>query len=327
MSRRTFLNTLGALALLGPGTGRADKWPSRPVKVVVPFAPGGATDLVARIVVKRMTETLRTPMPIENKQGAAGNIGVSTVMSAQADGYTVLAGNVSTNALNPVMYARVMKADPLRQLIPVGSMAEVQNVLVGTAAGTLPPDSFEQFIRYAKANPGKLNFSSAGVGSYAHLDMVVLSRLAGLDMVHVPAVGGAGGSTNVQSGLVHVTFLNAANAMTGIRAKQLKPFAVTGPLRLAPLPDVPTLAELGFPSVGTANWAGLFVPVGTPAAIVNTLHAALNEALAHEEVTKLLGTNGMQAVPSASPADYARFVLAERDRFRRIVEENDIPLL
>lgn len=327
MKRRTLVNVVGASALLGAIPAYADAWPARPIKVVVPFAPGGATDLVARIVIKRMSEMLKQAMPIENKAGAAGNIGVAAVTSARADGYTVLVGNVSTNALNPVMYARIMKADPQKLLIPIGAMAEVQNVLVGTAAGTLPPNNFQQMLQYVRENPGKMNYSSGGVGSYAHLDMLVLSRLAKLDMVHVPAVGGAGGSTNVQSGLVHLTFMNAANALSGIRGKLVKPFAVTGPARLPQLPEVPTLSELGFPGVGTANWAGMFVPVGTPEAVVAQLHRVLNEALSSEEVTKPLESNGMTVVRSASPLEYARFVREERERFRRIVEENGIEIL
>jgi tripartite-type tricarboxylate transporter receptor subunit TctC len=315
------------LAIVVSMPASAQDWPKRWVKVIVPFAPGGATDLVARIVVKRMSELLGQPMPIENRPGAAGNIGVAAVAGSAPDGYTVLIGNVSTNALNPVMYARVAKVDPLKELEPVGGVAVVENVLVGTAAGTLPPNTFKEFIKYAQDNPGKLNYSSGGIGSYAHLDMLVLSRLAKLDMVHVPAVGGAGGSTNVQSGLVHTTFLNAANAQTNLRSKLVKAFAVTGPQRLSQLPDVPTLKELGFPSVGTANWAGMFVPKGTPQPVIKRLHQALTQALASPDVLKAFEMNGITASPNLSPEDYGRFVQSEHDRFQQIVRENNVPLL
>ena len=327
MNRRQLLGAMGTFTSLFPYVSFAQSWPVRPIKVTVPFAPGGATDLVARIVMKRMSEDLAQPMPIENKAGAAGNIGVASVINAQPDGYTLLVGNVSTNALNPVMYAKVMKANPLNQLAAVGGVADVQNVLVGTAAGTLPPDTFADLIKYARANPGKLNYSSGGVGSYAHLDMLVLSKQAKLDMVHIPAVGGAGGSTNVQSGLVHITFLNAANALTGVRAKQVKPFAVTGSKRLAQMPEVPTLAELGFPEVGTSNWAGLFVPIGVPVDIVSQIHKALNRATASDEVKKLFDSNGIERFVSNSPTDFAKFVKSEYDRFQKIVSDNNIPLL
>lgn len=305
----------------------AQEWPNRPIKVVVPFAPGGATDLVARVVVRRMSEILGQPMPIENRAGASGNIGVAVVAAAAPDGYTVLVGNVSTNSLNPVMQSRTLKVDPGRDLEPVGGIAAVQNVLVGTNAGTLPPNTFQDFLRYARENPGKLNYSSGGVGSYGHLDMLVLSRAAKLDMVHVPAVAGAGGSTNVQSGLVHTTFLNAANALTGIRAKQLKPLAVTGPKRLAQLPETPTLTELGHPTIGTANWAGMFAPKGTPPALIKRLNQALHQALASPEVLKTYDNNAIDAWGQSSAEEFGMFVSQERERFRRIIQENDVPLL
>ena len=322
---KRFVALIAAVAVLpafAQGGGAGD-FPDRPVKIVVPFAPGGASDNVARVLAIKMADALKQSVVIDNRPGAAGNIAVTSVARSPADGYTVLLGNVSTNAINPTTYAATLKMDPLKELTAVSSVANLPAILV--ASPKFAPNSLAEMVQYAKARPGDINYASAGAGSYAAIDSLVLEKAAGIKMTHVPYKGGAGPVvTAIIGGEVQICFLNASSAIEMVRSGRMKALAVTTPRRMPELANVPTMAEAGFPGIGTNAWQGLFVPAGTPPAVVQKLHAAVQQALANPELLESFRKMTVVAAGSASPAEFGAFVAAEQARWARIVKDNNI---
>jgi tripartite-type tricarboxylate transporter receptor subunit TctC len=296
-------------------------YPSRPVRIIVPFAPGGASDFVARIMQPRLTELLGQPIVVENKPGAAGNIGVDTVAKSAPDGYTVFLGNVGSIAINPGVFPN-LQVNPLRDLVAVSQVVDVPSVLV--VHPSLPVNSLKELVAYAKANPGKLNYGSPGSGSLDRLEMEVLRKLENLDMVHVPYKGGAGPAVaGLMGGETHLMFATAASAMPGVKSGRLKVLAVTGSKRLEQLPAAATVGELGFPDLTASSWQGFFVPTGTPKEVVERLHAVATQVMATPEVVTRLATGGGVPLTSASPAAFGEYVAAETRRWARIAKESN----
>lgn len=300
---------------------QVNAWPTHPVKLIVPFAVGGATDIAARIIAPALGEILGQQFIVEIKSGAAGNIAIEAVALSPPDGYTILVGNVSTGSINETLYASKLKVKPSTALKPVSLIASIPNLLV--AGYNFPPNTMKELIAYAKARPGELNYSSP-LGGYSHLDMLDFTNKAGIKLVNIPSKGAGSSQVGLVAGDIHFTILNAASSLTLIKAKKLKAIATTSATRLPYLPDVPTFAESGFPGVGTDQWNGIFVPASTPQPIVDKLFNAITQALQKPQVKEAFITAGMTLIPSKSPEDAAAFIAAETQRWPRIIKENNV---
>src|SRR5947208_9368432 len=259
-----------------------DNYPAKPVKMLVPYAPGGATDIIARIVAQRLSESLKESFIVENRPGANGNIALEATAKAPADGYTLLVGNVSTNAINENIYADQLTIRPTRDLMGITKLVEIPHLVVANAS--VPAKNIAELIALAKKSPGKINYASVGMGSYPHLDMERLERAAGIELTHVPYKGGAGQAIPAMiGGEVQVAFFNMASLLPHIRSGRLKAIATVPAERLAELPNVPTLAEQGYPGIGTNAWQGMFAPAATPKAVIDALHRAVAAVLTRPE--------------------------------------------
>jgi tripartite-type tricarboxylate transporter receptor subunit TctC len=287
-----------------------DAYPSKPVKIVVPYAPGGATDVIARIVAQRLTESLGQSFVVENRPGATGNLALEAVAKAPPDGYTLLVGNVSTNAINENTFSHTLQIKPSRDLVGIAKLVEIPHIIA--AAASFSPDSVSSFMEEAKRNPGKINYASAGIGSYPHLDMEKFQRAAGIQLTHVPYKDGAGRMVpSLLAGETQVAFINLSSTLPHIRSGRMKALATAAPRRLAELPDVPTLAELGYPGIGTNAWQGMFAPAATPAPVVHKLHAAVVSILNKSEQKESLGKQMMTVEVSKSPQEFTDLVRRE----------------
>ena len=300
-------------------------FPNKPFKLVVPFGPGGASDNVARVLALKMSDILGQQVVVDNRPGAAGNIAVEAVARSQPDGYTVLLGNVSTNAINPTTYASILKVNAGKDLTGVSMVAAVPHVLAASAK--FPPNNIAELVKYAKARPGVVNYASAGPGSYPMIDMLVFEQAAGLKMVHVPFKGGAGQFVvSMVSNDVQISFVNASSVLELIRAGKLKALAVTTAERMPELPNVQTTAEAGYPGVGTNAWQGLFVASGTPKAIVQKLHAAVQGALANPELKNSFAKMTIVPRGSETPDAFNSFVGAEAAKWAKTVKEFNVSI-
>ena len=288
----------------------AESFPSRPVKIIVPYAPGGATDIIARIVAARLTESLGQSVLVENRPGASGNLALEAVAKAPADGYTLLVGNVSTNAINENTFASVLQIKPSRDLVGIAKLVEIPHIIAVTA--NFPANSVADLIALAKKDPGKINYASAGLGSYPHLDMEKLQKAAGIKLTHVPYKGGAGQMIPaIISGEAPVAFLNLSSALPHVRSGRMKALATTAPGRLAELPNVPTMAEQGFPGIGTNAWQGMFAPAATPKPIIDRIYRAVAAVLSDPEMKERLSKQMLEVTLSASPVQFQQLVEQE----------------
>jgi tripartite-type tricarboxylate transporter receptor subunit TctC len=295
-------------------------YPNKPVHVIVPFAPGGASDFVARIIQPKLAELLGQPIVIDNRAGAAGNIGMAAAARSAPDGYTLYLGNIGTVAINPAVFPK-LAVRPLSDFIPVTQVVDVPSVLV--AYPGYAPNSVKDLIASAKAHPGKLNYASPGSGSQNRLEMEVLRKAEGLDMVHVPYKGGAGPAVaGLMGGETHVMFTTAPSAMGQILGGKVKVLAVTSAKRLAQLPQTPTMLESGYSGFVTGSWQGIFVPAGTPKPIVERLHKTVLQTMADRDVIERLAKGGVEAVTSTSPQAFTDFVAAETQRWATVVRES-----
>jgi tripartite-type tricarboxylate transporter receptor subunit TctC len=305
---------LGALA-----SARAQgAYPNRPVRVIVPFAPGGASDVAARIIQPHMQELLGQPIVIENRAGAAGNIGMEAAARSAPDGYTLFLGNVGTLAVNPAVFERSLRVDPRRDFAPISLVAETADVLVVNP--NVPVRTVAEFVAYVRARPGQLNYGSPGVGSVNRLAMEKLREAAGLDMLHVPYAGGAGpAGMAVMAGDVHCLFTTLSSIMGQIQAGRVRALAVSGTRRVPALPDVPTMREAGFEGFETGSWQGILAPAGTPPEIVRRLHAVQVEVAGREEVRQRFAASGTQSLASRSPEEFAEFIRSEYEKWGSLV--------
>ena len=301
---------------------KAAEYPSRPVRMIIPFAPGGASDFVGRIMQPRLSEQLGQSVVIENRSGAAGNIGVEAAARASADGYTFLLGNIGTMAINPSVYTK-FPFNPLVDLIPVTQTVDVPGVLV--VHPTIPVKTVKELIEHLKANPNKLNYGSAGATSANRLESEIFMKLTGTQMTHVPYKGGAGPMiTGLVSGEVQAAFSSFASVVAFVKAGRLRALGVGAPERVDALPDVPTMPELGFKDMRTGSWQGLFVPKDTPRNVVARLFAVGTKSMEHPDVIKRLADGGTRAVVSRSPEEFRRFVKTETDRYAVVIKEAGI---
>jgi tripartite-type tricarboxylate transporter receptor subunit TctC len=296
--------------LTASSVGWAQSYPTRPVRVIVPFAPGGATDIIARIVGARLTDSLGQSFVVENRPGASGNLALEAVAKAAADGYTLLVGNVSTNAINESTFASTLSIKPSRDLVGIAKLVEIPHMVVVNAA--FPAKSVAELVALAKKDPGKINYASAGLGSYPHLDMEKLQKAAGMQLTHIPYKGGAGQMMPALiSGEAQVAFLNLASGLPHVRSGRLRAIATTAPSRLAEIPDAATMAEQGFAGIGTNAWQGLFAPAATPKPVVDKIYGAVAAILSKPDLKDSLAKQMMTVELSKSPQEFTELVRKE----------------
>ena len=310
---------LAALAVFSGSTPAQVAYPVKPVKMIVPFAPGGASDFVGRLLAPRLGELLGQQVVVENRAGAGGNIGMEAGAKAPPDGYSVFLGNIGTIAINPALYPK-LSVDTVKDFQPVTQVVDLPSVLVVNAASSA--GSVAELLAQVKGSPGKLNYASPGSGTMNRLEMEMLRRAAGLDMVHVPYGGGAGPAVaGVVAGETQVMFTTMPSAIGMIRGGRLKALATTSPKRTEQLAAVPTMIEAGFAEFVTSSWQGVFVPAGTSKEIVDRLYAALVQTLQTPDVIERLAKSGVSAVTSASPQAFAEFVANEHRRWGRVARD------
>ena len=310
---------IGMLLLL-PAIAFSQGYPTKPVRMIIPFAPGGASDFVGRIVQPRLGELLGQQVVIENRAGASGNLGLEAAARAAPDGYTIYLGNVGTVAINPGVFLK-LPVNPVRDFIAITQVVDVPGVLV--VHPSFKVKTIKEMIASARAYPGKLNFASPGSGSQNRLEMELIRKAEGLDMVHVPYKGGAGpAATGLIAGETHMMFTTVSSVLGHIKNGRLNALAVVSAKRLAQLPDVPTMVESGYPESTSGSWQGIFVPAGTSKDIVDRLYAVLQQTMRSPEVVERLGKGGVEVVTSPSPAAFAAYVVAETSRWGRVARES-----
>lgn len=298
-------------------------YPTKPIRLLIPFAPGGATDIIARMIEPKMSRALGQQIVVDNRPGAAGNIAVELAAHAQADGYTLLVGNISTNSINPILFARQMKVNAVKDLTGVTKLVAIPNFILGSPK--LPANTLKEAIEYAKSRPGQLNYQ-APLGSYSHLDMLAFTAAAGIRMVHLPSRGAGETLPALLRGDVHITESNVASNIGPVRAGQIKAFAVTSEKRLGELPNVPTMAEAGFPGIGSLNWNGIFAPARTPKPVLDRLHGVATAAMKELEAEGVLAKRQTPISLSATPEDFNAYVMSELKRWEKIIRDNNVKI-
>ncbi len=313
------------LAIGGLEAAAQDKYPSKPVKVVVPFGPGSATDIVIRIVGEHMRPILGQPVVIENKPGAFGILAIEDMARSRPDGYTLQIGNPGTNVLTPIIYKKKLKIDYDKDVLMVTRLSEVPLVLAATTKD-FTPKTYAEFIAYAKANPGKVRYASVGTGSNNHYDMEAFAKWAGIQMLHLPNKGGGAAITNdLVTGDANVALVNAASSGGVIRGGQVRALAVMADARLPEYPDVPTLKELGY-ATGKGLWSALYAPAATPRDVLDTLHKATVQSLNSEPVQTAFKKQMIKAVPDASIDAAQAWNKAETAHWRKVTDEVKVEL-
>ncbi len=295
----------------------AQTWPNKPVRVVVAFSAGGTTDILARGVGQQLAEKLKQPFIIDNKPGAGGNLGTEMVVRAPPDGYTLIVDSVGPIAVNPTLYPK-LGYNPLTDLVPIVQIADVPNVLV--VHPSVPAKTVEEFVAYARANPGKLNYASTGIGTSAHLAGFILGKRAGIEATHVPYKG-ADALRDLLAGRVQFMFATIPSVMQHIISGGLRAIAVSSVKRSRSLPDVPTVAERGFPGFEAGSWFGFFAPKGTPAEVVATLNKAVNEIIDVPAMEAQLIKEGADPA-GGTPQQFSQFVLREYEKWKLVVRES-----
>ena len=311
---------LFGLALVASGAG-AQAFPDHPLKLVVPFPPGGATDVLGRILAKRMGEILGQPFVVENKGGAGGTIGTDFAAHQPADGYTTLLVNAIPHTASRKLYPD-LRYDPVKSFTPIGSIGTVRYILV--INNDVPAKDYAQFVQLARAEPGKLNFGTAGMGTAPHLAMELFMRAAQIQMVHVPYQGTGPAMTDLLGGRIQAMIENVP-LIPNIKAGKIRALAITGARRSDVLPDVPTFAEVGLPSYDVTGTWGLIAPAGVPERIIAILNDALVKAVADPAVRQTLTAQGIEPAPG-SAADYAAVLVRESDKWSRLIDEAKIKL-
>jgi len=307
--------------MLLSGQALAQTYPSKPVRLVVGFAPGGAADTVARAFQEPLTRALGQPIVIDNRPGAGSSIAAEHVAKSAPDGYTMLIASPSSILVNPLLTPKA-GFQPLKDLVAISKVTSSPLILtVNPAVGV---SSVKELIAHAKKNPGKLNFASSGNGSAPHLAAVLFERLAGVDMVHVPYKGGAPAVQSVLAGDTQLSFATPPSVLPLVQAGRLRALAVTSRAATPLVPGVPGMAEAGLPDYEISFWYGFFVPAGTPPEVVRKLFAATSQALKLPEIARMLARDGTETVGSASPEEYAAFLATDAKLWARIVKEGNV---
>ena len=320
MKTKRLTPLLGALSVvlsLSGAAAQTTNYPNQPIRMIVPFAPGGASDFVARIIQPKLSALLGQQIYIENKAGAAGNIGMDVAARAPADGYHLFLGNVGTVGINPYIF-KDLTLKPLESFTPISILADTPSLLV--ANPNFPPNNVKELIDYVRARPGKVNYASPGSGSMDRLEMELFRQLAKLDMNHVPYKGGAAPAVNdVIAGHVELMFVTISSSLPHVKAGTLKAFTVSTPQRVEALADVPTIVESGFPQALASSWQGLLVPAGTPQPIVDKIHAAVVQVMQDAEVKKRFADVGVIATYSKSPEDFRTYIVNDAKKWEPII--------
>jgi tripartite-type tricarboxylate transporter receptor subunit TctC len=298
----------------------AQNYPSRAVKIIVPFAPGGATDIVARYLAIKLAEATGQPFIVENKTGASGNIALEAAIKAAPDGYTLFVGNVTTNAINESGNGNIK---PSRDLVGITELAEIPHVLA--ASSDFPANTVAETIDYLKKNPGKVNYCSAGIGSYPHLDMLKFARTTNTNIVHIPYKNGAAGMVpSLMANETQLAFINLASTNEQIKSGKIKAIATTAPTRLAEMPNVPTMTELGYQGIGTNAWQGIFVTAATPKPIIDKLYGLIVKVMSTPETKEKMSKGMMTVVLSKSPQAWTDQVKLETSKWAEFITENKV---
>ena len=325
-STRDILLTLAALSTCGAGNlaiaQKPDNWPNRSIRLIVPFAPGGGTDLVGRSVGAKLSEALGQKLVVDNRGGAGGNIGAELVARAEPDGYTLLVGAIGAIAINPTLYAGKLPFDPQRDLAPITLTSDALNILM--VHPSLPVKNVSDLIALAKAKPNQLSFSSSGTGATDHLAGELFNRMLKLQTIHVPYKGGGPAAIDLAAGNVQLSF-NTASAQTALwKSGKLRALAVLSPKRQALLPELPSIAET-VPGYGVNNWYGFFVPAKTPRTIIDRLNTEINAILKMPDIITLHNTGGIVPLGS-TPEAFAKFIVTETDKWSKVIKEAGIKI-
>ncbi len=306
------------LAVVSLHAEEAANYPTKPVVLIVPFAPSGASDFAARLLQTRLSELLGQQVIIENRDGASGNVGMEMAARKAPDGYTLFLGNVGAISVNPYVFPH-LKLSPLDEFVPISLVADAPGVMVARAS--LPVENLAEFITYAKQRPEQVSFASAGAASINRLEMESFAHHAGIKLVHVPYKGGAGSAIkDLLGGHVDIMITAIGSVISFIKQGQLKALAVTAANRLPSLPEVPTMSEVGFPGNISSSWQGVFAPKGTPRPIVHKLHAAIVEAMQDKTIQERMADAGVQAVSSSSSDEFKEFLVKDAKKWKSVVE-------
>ena len=320
MKERALLAALFLVTLAGTLPVCAQEYPHKPLRLIVPFAPGGGNDTVARAIAQSAGASLGQPVVVDNRPGAGGMLGAQLAAKSPPDGYTLFLGGVGSHAVNPNLHAR-LPYDPVKDFAPITLIASAPSVLV--VHPSLPARTLAEFTALAKASPGRINYASNGNGSSAQLAAVLYESMAGVRMVHVPYKGLAPALVDLLAGEVQAMFSSVVAIVPNIKAGRLRALAVTGRRRAALLPEVPTLDESGVPGYEAGSWYGILAPAGTPQAIVVKLHEAIARALAQPEVRERLVSEGAEVIGS-TPEAFAAHITAELARMGKLIRDAGI---
>jgi tripartite-type tricarboxylate transporter receptor subunit TctC len=307
---------LGLAALAMFGAAAAQDYPTKPIRAIVPFPPGGVVDIVARTVGQKMSEGLGQALVIENRGGASGSIGTDVAAKAPADGYNVLFG-FDTHAVNPHIY-KTIRFDTLKDFAPVALIVNIP--LVVAALPSFPASSMKELVDLAKAKPGAYSYASVGAGSSGHLATEQFKLLTGIDLVHVPYKGGAPAVTDLLGGQVNLAVIAAGAAVPHLRAGRLKGLAVSGAQRSGAMPNVPTMAEAGYPQLQSGAWVGLLVPAGTPAPVIARLNAEVLKAIKDPALVAKLAEQSIE-VAGSTPEQFGAFIRAEHEKWGKLIKD------
>ena len=313
-----FRSFLIALCAFAGNFALAQTYPSKPIRLIVTFAPGGSSDLLARGVAKQLSEQMGANMVVENRPGAGGNIGAEAVAKGPADGYQLLFGTIGTHGVGPAIYKH-LPFDPIKDFAPISLMHVLPNVLIVT--NSLPVNSVKELIDYARANPDRVTFASAGNGSISHLAGELFKSATDVRMTHVPYKGGGAAIPDLISGQVSIMFETATNALAMARTGKVRALAVTGITRWRQAPELPTIAEAGVPGYQVDSWTGLLAPAGVPRPVVERLNAELTKAAQDPGYRQQMNTLGVEAV-SSTPEEFRAFIGAEVAKWTRAVQQS-----
>ncbi|REE90876.1 Bug family tripartite tricarboxylate transporter substrate binding protein [Cupriavidus plantarum] len=314
---KSLLRGVAAIAMcMATAAGAADAYPTKPITLIVPWAAGGSTDILARVLSEHLTKSLGQPVIVDNRPGASGNIGSAFVARAQPDGYTLLVGSMSTHAMNPALMPK-MPFKGVDDFTPLGLLAYVTNTMV--VHPSVPAKSVKELIDYAKANPGKIAYASAGSGSTNHLSAVLFAKMAGIEMLHVPYKGGAPAVVDLVAGQTQLLFSAGTQTLPHVNAGKLRLLAVTEAKRSPLLPNVPTVAET-LPGYELSVWYGAFGPKGMPADLVKRLNAEINKVMTLPEVKAQMDKIGVETATS-TPQDFGKILRRDADRYGKLIRE------